>query len=189
MEKKLICAVSVILVCSVLCATEIGEKVYMEIKIDGDNVGKWVTLYVVEEYDLHGWLIYEKDHNGETRYERDKYGAVTHKKSLDSRETCYEHKYDKNNRAIHRKDNAGSEEWYEYDKNGNMVCKKCSDDLEEWYECDKNGNLVYTKLSNGLEFWREYDKVDNMILDRSNIGNIWLRKNEYHEDCKTLKNL
>lgn len=144
----------------------------MEIKIDGDNVGKWLAFYVIEEYDLHGWLIYEKDHNGKTWYERNKYGAVTHKKSLDSRETCYEHKYDKNNRTIYRKDNAGL---------------KGFDGLEEWNEYDKNGNLVYTKLSNGLEFWREYDKVNNMILDRSNSGNIWLRKNEYHEDCKTLK--
>jgi len=42
--KKIICIVFVILVGTALFATEIGDKVYMEVEIDGDKVGKLVTF-------------------------------------------------------------------------------------------------------------------------------------------------
>ena len=103
--KKTICVIFLILIGTALFAVEVGDKVYMEVEIDGEKVGKWVTLLVIEEYDVNGWLIYEKDQEGEIRYEHNKYGHITREKSSAGSETWYEHKYDKNNKLIYKKDN------------------------------------------------------------------------------------
>lgn len=206
--KKIICTVFIILAGTALFATEIGDKVYMEVEIDGDKVGKWVTFCVIEEYDANGWLIYENSFNEETRYERDKYGSKIYQKSPDGSEIWFEPKYNKNNKLIYRKSSTGIEEWLEYDKNGEMIHYKKSDGTEEWYEYDSKGNcihikqsdgievwkeydnkgnLVHTKRSNGLEFWDKYDKTGNTCISESSRGNVYIDKYEYYEDGKTLK--
>jgi len=191
--KKIICTVFIILVSTALFATEIGDKVYMELEIDGDKVGKWVTLSAIQEFDANGWLIYENSFNEETRYERDKYGSKIYQKSPDGSEIWFEPKYNKNNKLIYRKSSTGieewlcTEEWYEYDSKGNCIHIKQSDGIEVWKEYDNKGNLVHIKRSNGLEFWDKYDKTGNTCISESSSGNVYIDKYEYYEDGKTLK--
>ena len=206
--KKIICTVFIILVSTALSATEIGDKVYMEIEIDGDKVGKWVTFCVIEEYDANGWLIYENSLNEETRYERNKYGSKIYQKSSDGSEIWFEPKYNKNNKLIYRKSSTGIEEWFEYDKNGNNIHHKKSDGAEEWYEYDSKGNRIRAKQSDGFEIWREYDNKGNLVHVKTSDGReLWYKydktgntsiaehkdgtviitKSEYYEDGKTLK--
>ena len=207
--KKIICTVFIILVSTAVFATEIGDKVYMELEIDGDKVGKWVAFCIIEEYDVNGWLIYENRFNKETRYERDKYGSKIYEKLSDGSETWFEPKYDKNNKLIYRKSSTGIEEWFEYDKNGKMIHCKKSDGTEEWYEYDSKGNRIRTKQSDGIETWMEYDNKGNLVHAKTSDGGneIWskydktgntcitefkngvvfISKSEYYEDGKTLK--
>lgn len=172
--KKIICIVFIILAGTALFATEIGDKVYMELEIDGDKVGKWVTFCAIEEYDANGWLIYENSFNEETRYEHDKYGSKIYQKSPDGSEIWFEPKYDKNNKLICRKDSKGAEEWFEHDKNGNVLRYKRSDGFEEWYEYNSKGNRIHTKRSDGFEEWYEHDSKGNCIhTKRSDSIEIW----------------
>ena len=168
--KQIICIVFIFLVGTAVFATETGDKVYMEVEIDGDKVGKWVTFCTILEYDVNGWLIYQSSFNKETRYERDKYGSRIYEKSSDGSETWFEPKYNKNNELIYRKDSKGTEEWFEYDKNGNEIHYKKSDGFEEWHEYDSKGNCVHTKQSNGIEEWCEYNSKGNLIHTRRSDG-------------------
>lgn len=208
--KKIICIVFIILAGTALFATEIGDKVYMEVEIDGDKVGKWVTFCIIEEYDVNGWLIYENRLNKETRYEHDKYGSKIYEKLPDGSETWFEPKYDKNNKLIYRKDSKGTEEWFEYDKNGNVIHYKKSDGSERWCEYDSKGNCIHAKNSDGLECWNEYDNKGRVIhskwidgdedwskyyktggntyrITESSGGSVFIVKTEYYEDGKTPK--
>ena len=186
--KKIICIVFIILAGTAVFASEVGDKVYMEVEIDGDKVGKWVAFCIIEEYDVNGWLIYENRFNKETRYERDKYGSKIYQKSPDGSETWFEPKYDKNNKLIYRKSSTGIEEWFEYDKNGKMIHCKKSDGTEEWYEYDSKGNLVHAKTSYvGNEIWSKYDKTGNTCITEFKNGVVFISKSEYYEDGKTLK--
>ena len=207
--KKIICIVFIILAGTAVFATEIGDRVYMEVEIDGDKVGKWVAFCIIEEYDVNGWLIYENRFNKETRYERDKYGSKIYEKLSDGSETWFEPKYNKNNKLIYRKSSTGIEEWFEYDKNGKMIHCKKSDGTEEWYEYDSKGNRIRTKQSDGIETWMEYDNKGNLVHAKTSDGGneIWskydktgntritefkngvvfISKSEYYEDGKTLK--
>ena len=208
--KKIICIVFIFLVGTAVFATEIGDKVYMEVEIDGDKVGKWVAFCIIEEYDVNGWLIYENGFNKETRYERDKYGSKIYEKLSDGSETWFEPKYDKNNKLIYRKSSTGIEEWFEYDKNGKMIhCKKSdgteewyeydskgnrirtkrSDSIEIWYEYDNKGTLVHIKASDGYEVWYKYDKTSNTRISEFKDGRVFIAKTEYYEDGKTPKKI
>ena len=213
--KQIICIVFIFLVGTAVFATEIGDKVYMEVEIDGDKVGKWVTFCTILEYDANGWLIYENAFNKETRYECDKYGSKIYEKLPDGSEIWFEPKYDKNNKLIYRKDSKGTEEWFEYDKNGNVIHYKKSDSSEEWYEYDNKGNCIYKKRSNGSECWMEYDNKGREIHSKCADGRedwskyyktggnaycitevnppgcndtiVYIYKHEYYEDGKTPK--
>jgi len=172
--KKIICTVFIILVSTALFATEIGDKVYMELEIDGDKVGKWVTLSAIQEFDVNGYLIYNKDFNGEIRYAYDKYGSMIYMKYPDDSEFWVEPKYDKNNKLICRKNSKGTEEWFEHDKNGNVLHYKRSDGFEEWYEYNGKGNRIHTKRSDGTEEWYEYNsKGNNIHTKRSDGIEVW----------------
>ena len=206
--KKIICIVFIILAGTALFATEIGDKVYMEIEIDGDKVGKWVILSAIQEFDVNGYLIYNKDFNGEIRYAYDKYGSMIYMKYPDGSEFWVEPKYDKNNKLICRKDSKGAEEWFEHDKNGNVLRYKRSDGFEEWYEYNSKGNrihtkrsdsieiwyeydnkgtLVHIKASDGYELWYKYDKTSNTRISEFKDGRVFIAKTEYYEDGKTPK--
>ena len=208
--KKIICIVFIILAGTALFATEIGDKVYMEVEIDGDKVGKWVTLSAIQEFDVNGYLIYSKDFNGETRYAYDKYGSIIYMKYPDGSEFWVEPKYDKNNKLICRKDSKGTEEWFEHDKNGSVLHYKRSDGFEEWYEYNGKGNRIHTKRSDGIEIWYEYDnkgtlvhikasdgyeiwykydKTGNTCISESKDGRVFINKTEYYEDGKTPKKI
>ena len=206
--KQIICTVFIILVSTALFATEIGDKVYMELEIDGDKVGKWVTFCSISEYDVNGWLIYKNSFNEETRYERDKYGSKIYEKLPDGSETWFEPKYEKNNKLIYRKSSTGIEEWFEYDKNSNVIHYKKSDGFEEWNDYDSKGNCIHTKQSDGFEEWREYDSKGNLVhvkasngheilykydktgnthMGEFKDGSVFISKYEYYEDGKTQK--
>ena len=215
--KQIICTVFIILVNTAVFATEIGDKVYMEVEIDGDKVGKWVTFCSISEYDVNGWLIYKNSFNEETRYERDKYGSKIYQKLPDGSETWFEPKYDKNNKLIYRKDSKGTEEWFEYDKNGNLLHYKKSDGDEVWYEYDSKGNCIHTKKSDGDETWTEYDNKGREIYSKWAYGReewskyyktggnayqiievnspgynytiVYIYKYEFYEDGKTQKKI
>lgn len=172
--KKIICTVFIILAGTAVFASEVGDKVYMEVEIDGDKVGKWVVFCIIEEYDVNGWPIYENRLNKETRYERDKYGSKIYEKLPDGSETWFEPKYDKNNKLIYRKSSTGIEEWFEYDKNGNVIHCKKSDGTEEWYEYNSKGNHIHIKQSDGIEIWYEYNsKGNNIHTKRSDGIEVW----------------
>ena len=99
--KKIICTVFIILVGTALFATEIGDKVYMEVEIDGDKVGKWVIFGATKEYDVNGRIVYENRFNKETRYGCDKYGVKIYQKSPAGSEIWFEPKYDRDNKLIY----------------------------------------------------------------------------------------
>jgi len=189
--EKIICIVFIFLVGTALFATEFGDKVYMEVEIDGDKVGKWVTFCAIREYDVNGGLIYDNTLNRETRYECDKYGSTIYEKLPDGSETWFEPKYDKNNKLIYRKSSTGQEEWFEYDKNGNNIHYKKFDGLETWKEYDSKGNCIHEKRSDGMEYWSKHYKTGGnayYITDTNGLF-VWIDKYEYWEDGKTPKKI
>ena len=54
MRKFLSLAIFIFLSSIVIASLFAGEKVYLEIKIDGEEIGKWVELASIDEYDSKG---------------------------------------------------------------------------------------------------------------------------------------
>ena len=59
-----------------------GEKVYIQIRIDGEEIGKWVELASIHEYDSKGNLLHTKTYGDysyyEFIYEYDSKGMLIH---------------------------------------------------------------------------------------------------------------
>lgn len=193
--KQIICTVFIILAGTAVFASEVGDKVYMEVEIDGDKVGKWVTFSAIKEYDINGSIIYRNYFNENTG---------------DCSEIWFELKYDKNNNLIYQEDSEGTEEWLEYDKNGNMIHSKQSTGAEFWREYDSKGNCIheerpdgiescmeydskgnriYEKSSDGYEVWYKYDKTGNTRIIEISSGYVYIDKYEFYEDGKTPKKI
>jgi YD repeat-containing protein len=106
-------------------AQDLGEKIYKEVTVEGEQLYKWVEYYSITEYDSNGNEIHYKDSYG---YEK-----------------WYE--YDSNGNEIHYKSSDGCEWWYEYDSKGNQIHYKTSKGYECWYEYTfyPNGNVKTEK--------------------------------------------
>lgn len=208
-QKKIvlmIVAVFLILTGSILFAGGVPwlylpkDKVYMEIEIDGDTVGKWVSIYSVDEYDAKGRLL-RKNHRyyiNEYKY----YGDGNKPIYIETIEGDYSYKdlyeYDKHGNMIYKKEHPGRhdecEYWYEYDKYGNVIYIKENSRGERIhiyeYKYDSNNKITYgKKLGDGyhegveyhyeLRFWYEYDKNGNKIHEWDSVGNeSWYEYNE-----------
>ena len=209
--KKMIVAVFSILTTAMLFA--VGpqrlylpeDKVYIEVEIDGDKVGKWVSINDIKEYDAKGRLlrcnyrynIHEYKYYGDGNkpiYIENIEGASSYK-------DLYE--YDKHGNMIYEKQRNGSggEYWYEYDKYGNVIYMKENNRGEQicTYECkyDSNNKIIYGKKSCYCDdgsgnkeyhyenrFWYEYDKNGNKIHEWDSDGNeSWY---EYNESEKVI---
>lgn len=134
-KRTLIFAAAFIFLASLpVTAQELGEKIYKEVTVEGEQLYKWVEYSEITEYDLNGKEIHSKDSDGdEWWYESDSKGN-----------------------EIHSKDSDGYEWWWEYDSNGKEIHYKTSSGYEEWYESDSNGNKIHSKNSYGCECWYEY---------------------------------
>ena len=139
-NRALIFAAAFIFLASLpAAAQELGEKIYKEVTVEGEQLYKWVEYYSITEYDSNGKEIHYKDSDGD--------------------EEWYE--YDSKGNQIHEKSSSGDEEWWEYDSDGNQIHCKNSDGYEWWYEYDSKGNQIHYKTSKGYEWWYEYTFYPN----------------------------
>ena len=125
-KRTLIFAAAFIFLASLpAVAQELGEKIYKEVTVEGEQLYKWVKYYSITEYDSKGNQIHYKDSNGD--------------------EVWWE--YDSKGNQIHSKYSDGDEWWYEYDSKGNEIHSKYSDGDERWYEYTfhPNGNVKTKK--------------------------------------------
>ena len=177
MKRIIICiCLFIVFSTSTVFAQQLGERVYKEVVVDGQQVGKWLEVYGVSEYDTNGRII--------------------HKKSLDLGKDERFYEYDTKGNLIHEKGQGtwDDEYWYEYDAKGNLVreiynhnipdsyntsLKKLGWDLKYEYEYDTNGKVIHKKSSKGNEYWYEYDAKGNLIHEKSNDNEYW-----YEYDAK-----
>lgn len=68
-QKFLSFAIFIFLSSIVTASLFAGEKVYLEIKIDGEEIGKWVELASIDEYDSKGNLLHTKVYGDYSQYE------------------------------------------------------------------------------------------------------------------------
>ena len=182
------------------------EKVYIEVKVDGEKLGKWVSICSVAEYDAKGRLL-RKNHG----YRIDEYKYYGDGKKpiyvdITVGDSFYKnlYEYDNNGNVIYEKpacvetDSLG-ECWYEYDKYGNVIYKKENNRGEQIYtyeyKYDSNNKIIYGKTlghgdSEGEEyhyenrFWHEYDKHGNLVHAWDSDGNeSWY---EYNKNDKMI---
>ena len=176
------------------------DKVYMEIEIDGDMVGKWVSICGVYEYDSKGRLF--RGNSGYSIDEYKYYGDGNKPIYIETTEGDYSYKdlyeYDKQGNMIYKKEHTGGydecEYWYEYDKYGNVIYIKENGRGKRIYiyeyKYDSNNKITYgKKLCDGynegveyhyeLRFWYEYDKNGNKIHEWDSDGKeSWYEYNE-----------
>ena len=134
-KRTLIFAAAFIFLASLhAAAQELGEKIYKEVTVEGEQLYKWVKYYSITEYDSNGKEIHYKNSNGDEEW----------------------WEYDSKGNQIHYKSSNGYEVWQEYDSDGNQIHCKNSDGYEWWYEYDSKGNEIHSKYSDGDERWYEY---------------------------------
>lgn len=128
-----------------------ADKEYIEVKIDGEIVGKWMELASIDEYDSAGNTVRTKTYGDYSYYEfRYEYNAKGQK---------IHYIYSKGHQQTG--ESYKNETWYTYDKKGNNV--------EEWNERDKHGNVIRTivKRNGKLEEVRvhilEYHKNSEIL--------------------------
>lgn len=120
------------------------EKVYAQVMIDGQIVGKWVTERSRGDYDINGNLTYSKDYRGVETW----------------------NEYDANGNIIHSKSSDGTEKWYEYNTEGKEIYfKSISEQMDMNDVIDKYFNEIITFYT--TERWSEYDSKGNLIHSKS----------------------
>ena len=183
-NNKIICFILLCVFSSILCAQEVGEKVYKKVESNGRIVEKWVLYYSYTEYDVNGNVIHEKEtYGGDTSYEYNEKGQLIHQKGPFNNEYWY--KYDGYGNKIWEK-NSSKEISYElkYNTNGKKIYEKSSEGIEIWYEYDDDGNMIHKMKTGGNDYKYKYDKAGRCIYENENGKITWY---EYSEDGKLLK--
>jgi len=159
-----------------------ADKEYIEVKIDGETVGKWMKLVSVDEYDSAGNKVHSKTTYGEYdyyewHYEYNSKGEQIREiytkgsqKTAQSHSNETLHTYDKKGNKIYSKNSDGKEIFYEYNSKGKLIHSKTSDDKEYWYEYDSNGNEIHSEDSDGNEEWSEYNAKGKIVHYKSSNG-------------------
>ena len=163
-----------------------ADKEYIEVKIDGETVGKWMELVSVDEYDSAGNKVHSKTTYGEYdyyewHYEYNSKGEQIREiytkgsqKTAQSHSNETLHTYDKKGNKIYSKNSDGKEIFYEYNSKGKLIHSKTSDDKESWYEYDSKGNEIHSEDSDGNEEWYEYNDKGKIIhWKKSNGFEYW----------------
>ena len=154
--KKLIVVFIGLCALSSVSAQKIGEKVYKELSINGESVGKWCEYISLDEFDESGRKTHTKGAFTDTTFSYDENGKLV----SDSAGDVY--KYDSHGNNIYFKNpSRGFEIYYEYDSNGNMIHYSRTDGVEEWNEYGKNNNRIHQRTSIGNDLYLEYDKNGN----------------------------
>jgi hypothetical protein len=186
-RKFLSFAIFLLLYSIVTASLFAGEKVYIEIKIDGEEIGKWVELASIDEYDSKGNLLHTKVYGDYSQYEfiyeYDSKGKLINtiyikpQQNGDLYKSNTWYRYDKKGNKIYSKDSEGKEVWYEYNSNNKEIHTKDSAGNETWCEYDSKGRMIYHKVSGGYEYWYQYDSNGNMVYEKDKKNHeIW---NEY----------
>lgn len=171
-------------------AQKIGEKVYKEISIDGELIGKWCEYLSIDEYNEAGKKNHSKNQWENLFYTYDENGRLI----SDSDGDVYQ--YDSKENNIYFKNASRKFEiYYDYDSNGNMIHYKRTDGVENWYEYDKNNNQIHQKTSIGNELYWEYDRNGNKVHEKWIVNGkilksekIWSYNNQNKQIyCKETK--
>ena len=162
-----------------------GEKVYIQIRIDGEEIGKWVELASIHEYDSKGNLLHTKTYGDysyyEFIYEYDSKGMLIHtiyikgsQQDGDEYKSDTWYHYDKKGNKVYSKNSEGKEIWYEYNGNNKEIHTEDSDGNETWSEYNTKGSIIHYKSSGGYECWYQYDSNGNIVYERdANNNKIW----------------
>ena len=162
-----------------------ADKEYIEVKIDGEIVGKWMELASIDEYDSAGNTVRTKTYGDYSYYEfRYEYNAKGqkihyiyskgHQQTGESYKNETWYTYDKKGNNIYAKNSDGTELWYEYNSKGKIIHSKNSDGKKAWYEYDHNGNEIHTEDSDGNETWSEYNGKEQLVhYKNSNGSEYW----------------